>query len=131
MLDRIMLFIISLLHIMVILFVISGPLFNSNYLLFLHAYFICFLMMHWLMNNNMCVLTMAENKIRQNLYGYDDNTGYIARIINPIFNFKNDNEWISTIIYVSCILLFLTSIYKLYNRYKNGYIKKITDMLII
>ena len=55
---------IKIIHISVIIFVILIPITNSPYLLLLHSVFIPFLLLHWVTNDNTCVLTTLEKHFR-------------------------------------------------------------------
>ena len=71
MFKQILLNIITVLHMLFVLFVIVVPFTSSNYLLFLHALFIPFLLFHWVLNDNTCALTIIERKLRQQISGSD------------------------------------------------------------
>jgi len=66
-LQDILLKVITALHIIYILFVVITPFTNSNYFLLLHSITIPFMMMHWVCNDNTCVLTLIERKIREKI----------------------------------------------------------------
>ena len=50
--DEIKLKIIVLCHILLVCFAVLSPFTNSNYILFMHAIIIPFIIAHWLLNNN-------------------------------------------------------------------------------
>ena len=56
---------ITVLHLLVIIFIICTPFTDSNYLLLMHTIIIPFIIMHWYLNNNTCSLTVAEQYLRQ------------------------------------------------------------------
>ncbi len=58
------LLLISVLHVMVILFVVCAPFSNSNYLLIMHLIIIPFILLHWYINNNNCSLTAIEKFVK-------------------------------------------------------------------
>ncbi len=60
-----LLIMINIIHLIVIIFVLATPFSNSNYLMLLHIIVVPFIMLHWLLNNNTCCLTVVEKYIRQ------------------------------------------------------------------
>lgn len=122
---------IVILHFFFVLFVVLTPFIGNNYFLLLHAIIIPFVMLHWYTNDNNCALTMMERKIRTNLYGVepfsDDCITY--NLIAPIYDFKKNNNDMSTIIYLVTIILWSISIGRLiYNR-KHGKLSKLDDLI--
>jgi hypothetical protein len=118
-------------HILVISFVVLVPFLNNNYLLLLHSIFIPFMILHWVLNDNTCALTLAEQYVREQLTGKPMNKDecFMSHLINPIYDFKADNEDMSSIIYLVTIGLWLTSIGKLYFKYQTGEITCLLDIL--
>lgn len=124
------LLIISIIHIMFILFVVIVPFTSNNYLLLLHAITIPFLLAHWVTNNNMCFLTLVEHNIRTKLYGQETNRNeyFMVKLIEPIYDFKQNNQDFSTWIYIITIGLWFVTISKLYTKCKTGEIEKFNDL---
>lgn len=124
---------ITVLHIIVVLFIILAPFSNSNYLLFLHAVFVPFIIFHWLINNNTCSLTIAEKYIREQTYGVkaDVNDCFSYKFIAPIYDFNKNYKEYSAFTYMTTILLWAISVYNLSYKYKNGEINKFHDLLKI
>ena len=60
-----MLYIISIIHIIIIILVLTIPFTNSNYLLCLYIITIPFIILHWILNDNTCCLTIAEKYFRE------------------------------------------------------------------
>lgn len=132
--KEILLNIIMVLHVLFILFVVITPFTNSTYFLFLHVIFIPFLILHWIMNDNTCVLTIMERRIRQSLSGnenIDDKDCFTCRLIEPVYDFKKNYDSFSTYIYVITIGLWLISVYKLFNKYRSGQINGFQDLFIV
>lgn len=130
--DWLVLMIIRILHILFILYVIIVPFMNSNYLLFSHTIFIPFLISHWICNNNVCCLTVAEREIKKRIDpNYTDNDCFTCKLIEPVYDFKNNYNEYSTIIYVITILLWLVSSGKLLYKYKEGKIKRYKDLFVL
>ena len=53
------LMLINILHVLVILFVVAAPFSNSNYFLLMHITIVPFIILHCVLNNNTCCLTVA------------------------------------------------------------------------
>lgn len=127
------LILISVLHLIVILFVLIAPFSNSNYLLSLHTILIPFILLHWVLNNNTCSLTVAEKFIRQYTYGetakQDDCFTY--KFISPIYDFNKNHESYSTFTYIITISLWFISVYNLSYKYNIGEIKNLEDFFKI
>jgi hypothetical protein len=122
---------ITVLHLIVIIFVLIAPFSNSNYLLSLHAIIVPFIILHWWLNNNTCSLTVAEKFIRQQAYGEtakeDDCFSY--KFIAPIYDFNKNHESYSLFTYILALGLWGTTIYNLSWKYKTGEIKNWEDFL--
>lgn len=130
--KEILLKIITLLHILLVIFVVVVPFTSSNYFLLLHAIFIPFLILHWVCNDNTCVLTIIERNLRKQIYGKVDEEDCITcRLIEPVYDFRKNYATFTIIIYVITILLWLVSSGKLVFKYRSGNIKSITDLFII
>ena len=129
--DKILLKIILIVHITIVIFVVLTPFINSNYLLLLHSMIIPFIVLHWLMNNNMCALTLMEKKIREKISGSSNakKECFTCKIIEPIYDFKNNHKERSTFIYASTAILWLISVSRLYYKYKIGEITKFKDLM--
>jgi hypothetical protein len=133
MFKEILLNIITILHMIFVLFVIVVPFTSSNYLLFLHALFIPFLLFHWILNDNTCALTIIERKLRQQISGSDkiDDECITCKLIEPVYDFRKNHETFTTIIYTITITLWLISVYKLYSGYSSGSISTWRDLFKI
>ena len=130
MLNELLLNIIWFCHVLVICFIVGIPFFGSYYFLFMHVIFVPFIIFHWLLNDNTCVLTLMEFELRKKL-GHDikKEDCFTSRLINPVYDFtQNYNDW-SLLIYIITIFLWLIAVFKLYNGYMNGNIKNLLDLL--
>jgi len=131
--DSLALVIITILHIIVILFVLITPFTNYNYFLFMHAIIVPFIMLHWYLNNNTCSLTIAEKEIRKRMNGgsknVDDDECYTYKFIAPIYDFNKNHEEYSKFIYILTSGLWFITLYKLYGKFKDGSIKSFTDLM--
>ena len=132
-LDNAALLFINIIHLIVILIIIIVPFSGSNYYLLSYIILIPFIMVHWITNNNSCCLTLMEQKIRQKMTGepIDKNETYMHKIIGPIYDFKKNNNDMSTFIYTATIILWLFACRGLYSNYKNNKINSFRDLFII
>lgn len=121
---------ILILHTIFVLFVIFTPFIGSNYFLLLHCIIVPFVMLHWVLNDNTCALTLIEKKLREKLYGTiaNNNDCFTCRLIEPVYDFKGNYDAISELIYLVTTLLFSISGYKLYTRYTNGEIASLKEL---
>lgn len=126
-----LLYLINIIHICLVIFVLIVPFLNVNYYLLLHLIIVPFIIMHWITNNNICGLTVAEYYLREIITGnpVDRSQCFMARLIEPVYDFKKNNQDISTLIYTVTICLVFLSSYKLYRKWKNGEIKTFWDLL--
>lgn len=124
-----LLLLINIIHLIVIIFVLATPFTNSNYLLLLHLVVVPFIMLHWILNNNTCCLTVTEKYIRQKAIGtkINEEDCFSYQLIAPIYDFNKNHETFSTFIYVITISVWLVSVFKLSKKICNGEITKIED----
>jgi hypothetical protein len=129
MLDNLLLGFITFLHIVLILLVVLIPFIGNNYLLLLHTIFLPFVVLHWYINDNTCCLTLMEQQLRYNINGtMPDNTQCISyKIIAPVYDFANDYDSYSNLIYIITFVLWSISLSKLICRIKNGKISSLYD----
>ena len=128
----ILLKIITFIHVMLVIFMTVTPFTNSNYFLLLHAIFVPFLILHWLCNDNTCVLTIIERKLRKEIYGkVDEDECITCKLIEPIYDFRKNYKTFTILIYAITISLFLISSGKLYYKYSSGEISNFRDLFII
>jgi hypothetical protein len=130
--NKLCLQLITFIHILFILFVIVIPFTNNNYFLLLHAIIVPFVMLHWILNDNTCILTIIEKNMREQLYGVvpDKEECFTCQLIEPIYDFKNNYESMSTAIYLITIGLWFISVYKLYSKWQSGEITSLSDFFI-
>jgi hypothetical protein len=100
--------IISIFHVLIILFVLLAPFSNAPYFLILHVTFSVCLLVHWYGNSNVCSLSMLESKLRGNHY----TESFTHKFVAPIYDISS-TDW-STVCYTFTILLMLVSVYRLY-----------------
>ena len=113
---------IACLHLLFIIFVVSTPFVTDNpFILLYYCFILFFVMVHWYLNNDTCVLTLIESKLR----GKKDSETFMGRLLKPIYNVSSDE-----IKYFS-LFLFLFAFLKIriwekersYAIYKTIYIK--------
>ena len=125
----ILLKIVSLLHVLFVIFVIVTPFVNSNYFLMLHIIFLPFMMLHWICNDNTCVLTIIERNLKRKLYGkIDEEECITCKLIEPVYDFRKNYSNFSLIIYSITIILWLISVGQLAYKYKSGEITSYIDL---
>lgn len=132
-LNNICLYFIMFCHFLTICFVVITPFLNSNYLLLLHSILVPFMMVHWILNDNTCILSTIEKKVRIKMYGNnaDINECFTCKLIDPIYDFRANNNDYSTFIYFITILLWFMSMGKLYYKYCVGDINRFMDLFMI
>ena len=117
---------------MFVLFVVVAPFTSSTYLLFLHFIFVPFMVLHWALNDNTCILTVIERKLRKEIYGEtNDDDCITCKLIEPVYDFRSNYQTFSTIIYTITILLWLISAGKLFYKYHTGGISSFKDLFIM
>ena len=130
--EEIKLKIIFICHLIIILFVVIVPFFNSNYLLFMHSIIVPFIIFHWVTNNNMCALTLIEKEIRKRLNKNSNSDNcFTCKIIEPVYDFKNNHIRRRKFIYTITIFLWIIGVLKLYMKYKNKQINKFYDLFVL
>ncbi len=124
------LFLISVLHVMVILFVVCAPFSNSNYLLIMHIIIIPFILLHWYLNNNTCSLTVMEKFVKDKTEGQNTNHEdcFTYKFIAPIYDFNKNTKDFSNFTYIITIGLWLVSVYSIFNKIKIGEINSFIDV---
>ena len=130
-LNDIIVKIVSFIHIIYILFVVATPFTTSTYFLLLHAVTVPFMIAHWLCNDNTCVLTIIERKLRGMEKDKDDNDCFTCKLIEPVYDFNKNYKTFSALIYVLVVSLWLVSAGKLYCGYRSGAISSLEDLFTI
>jgi len=74
---------IAILHLLFVIFITTTPFVTDNpFILLYYCFILFFVMLHWYLNNDTCVLTILEAKLR----GKRDNETFMGRLIKPIYN---------------------------------------------
>jgi len=132
-LNQSILCLITVLHLIVIIFIVGAPFSNSNYLLMMHIIIVPFIMFHWYLNNNTCSLTVAEKYIREKTYGYEvkDDDCFSFKFIAPIYDFNKNNEDYSNFTWIITIALWSLSVYNITDKYNKNEIKNMKDLFTV
>ena len=119
---------IQFLHLIYILFVTVSPFLNSPYLLMMHIIVVPFMVLHWIIGNNTCCLTLTERYFRGMKSNDSLEDCYTCRLIHPVFDVTKNRAQFRTFLYVSVIALWLISVFRLYRKHKSGEVKSIIDL---
>lgn len=113
--------IIFLLHLLFVLFIVAVPVVSvSIQLLFLHIALLTCVVVHWGLNNDVCCLTLMEQRLYRDKAKKDL---FLQRLVGPVYNVTNRDIKRGTYI----ILLFSTLKLALLTRnYNDMCLKKIT-----
>lgn len=124
---------ITFIHICFIIFVVASPLSGSNYFMLLHTMFIPFLVMHWVLNDNTCAITLVERFIRKKTgkETYSEDDCITCKLIEPVYNFRNDYKSHTKFIYTVTGVLWLISASRLWCKYESGEISKWQHLFIV
>jgi len=78
--------IIAFLHLLFIIFVTTTPFMTDNpFILLYYCFILFFVMVHWYLNNDTCVLTLLESRLR----GKKDDDTFMGKLIKPIYNISD------------------------------------------
>jgi hypothetical protein len=95
--------IISFLHLLIIIIITVTPFITNNpFILLYYCVMIFFLGLHWVTNDDTCVLTLIESKLR----GKKSTETFMGKLISPVYKIT------STEIHVLTACLFLYALYK-------------------
>lgn len=100
---------ISIIHLLLVLFVVVTPFSNLPGLLLLNIITCLSLLLHWFLNNNTCSLTIIESYLR----GVNSDQTFIHRIVDPVYSISEHS--LNKIIWLVTILSLAISSYKLYS----------------
>lgn len=126
--DIISLAFIKIIHLIVFLFIVLAPTSNFGSVLLLHLVSVPVLISHWLTNDHRCILTLIEHEIKGE--NYDANNCFTCKIIDPIYDFKNNHNERRFVIYFIVIILWLITVMKIIKLKKNKEINSIVDLIL-
>jgi hypothetical protein len=96
--------IIAFFHLLFIIFIATTPFVTDNpFMLLYYCFILFFVMIHWYLNDDTCVLTLLEAKLR----GKKDTETFMGRLIKPIYNISSKE------IHYLGIILFLYAFLKI------------------
>jgi hypothetical protein len=126
-----LLYLINILHLLLILFIVITPFLNTNYYLLIHIIIVPFIILHWLTNSNVCALTIGEYYLREKITGVpvQNQDSFFARLVEPVYDFKKNNQAEAIIIYSFTLALLGLSFGKLLMKKYRGEIKSWWDLL--
>ncbi len=118
-------------HVLYVMFIILTPFIGNNYFMILHAIVVPFMMLHWYINDNTCVLTLIEKQIRCKLYGSypDPNDCITYKLIAPVYDFNKNHVDQTHAIYAITTILWIISCCRLYANHRNGKLSKLEDIV--
>ena len=95
--------IIALLHLILVIFVVSTPFLTDNpFILLFYSFIVFSIMFHWFTNNDACVLTLIESKLRNK----KSNETFMGKLISPVYKVSSFQIRLAT------LGLFLFALYK-------------------
>lgn len=80
---------IFLLHVLTFIFVVSVPFIGSDTLVLLNLVFMFGILVHWICNNNICILTVVEKAIRGTP---DDAQTFFGKLFGGVYTFGKDSR---------------------------------------
>lgn len=96
---------IYILHVLIFIFVVTTPFFGSDILVLMNLVFMIGILVHWICNNNICVLTVVEKFLRGTP---DDTQTFFGKLFGGVYTFGKDSKiswWILS-------FLIILSLYK-------------------
>ena len=94
--------IIAFLHLLFVIFVVTTPFATDNpFILLYYCFIIFFVMIHWYLNNDTCVLTVIESKLR----GTRDTQTFMGRLLKPIYNVQsNEIKYVTLFLFLFALI---------------------------
>jgi hypothetical protein len=99
--------VISFVHSLISAFVIIVPFLGDIYLVGFNFFFMLLIGFHWIVNNNICALTVIEKIIRQK---FDDSETFFGSVFGKVYSIGND----SYVYWAVLIVLILLSMKKIF-----------------
>jgi hypothetical protein len=79
--------IIAVFHLLFIIFITTTPFVTDNpFILLYYCFMLLFVMFHWYLNDDTCVLTLIEAKLR----GQKKGDTFMGKLLKPIYNVSSD-----------------------------------------
>lgn len=99
--------IVSIVHTALILFIILAPFSSKPALWYIHVLASFSMIIHWVFNDSMCSLTLAESYLR----GLKPSQTFFHSLIKPFYEISENK--LEKIIWVSTLILLFISLYRL------------------
>lgn len=132
--NKIILNLIALAHILLILFVVGVPIFSNDVILLItHLWIVPFILLHWCFNDNNCAVATIEKKLREKVYGKDHDIYHedcvTCKLVEPVYDFNKTMEkhGLHDALCIITVLLWLLSVVRVNNKYKNGEIHNVIE----
>jgi hypothetical protein len=129
--------IVQIIHIIIRIFIVVVPFIGDEYWLTLHLITIPFIMMHWVVNQTVCVLTEIESAVRgcprvdtfigQIVIPIYKNESFVGTIISPFYEIK-DKDTEKKAVWIGLTLLWLITFFRLQH---TGFAQLRTDVASI
>lgn len=118
-----LLLLVKLAHYILLIFIIVTPFINIPLLSLLHIIIIPSILLHWILNNNICSLTIMEKFIRRKISSkeLENEDCFTCRLIGDVYDFKKNHSQYTKFLYFSMISLWIINVYKVCNYVKNNY----------
>jgi len=112
--------IIQFIHIIVRIFLVATPFLGNDYYLSLHLFIVPFVLLHWVMNQTVCVLTLLEKWLFPSENFFDKiftpiykNESFVGAILRPIYTVRDKDEE-KRLVWAGMISLFIITFTRLY-----------------
>lgn len=102
---------IRMIHIGFIMWMVWVPFTNNDSMLMMHAIISPFLMLHWILNNDGCALTVMEKHLRNLDH---DHESFIHSIVSPIY--KIDDATLRPLVFSLTLGLWFVTLHKVISR---------------
>ena len=98
--------IIFVVHLLFVLWAIWAPFSGVDAMIILHVTAMGSVMLHWLLRDSTCCLTLLEAYVR----GIPPDQSFFYRLISPVYKQASD-EVIRTVVWIAALLLWSRSVY--------------------
>jgi hypothetical protein len=118
--------IVKAVHAALVIYIVGAPFICSNFMLTFYVVVVPFIVVHWITNNNKCILTVMEKKLREangdKCDSHEDT--FLGKLITPVYDVhKHSSKAVSKAIYVGTFLLWGFACYRLLKTYQHeGYV---------
>lgn len=117
-----LLLLIKLAHFVLLVFILVTPFINIPYLSMLHILVIPSILLHWILNNNICSLTVMEkfirNKISKGKEEIKNEDCFTCRLIGDVYDFKKNHSQYTLFLYSTMLALWIINVCKVCNNVK-------------